>query len=72
MPVDKLRRTDERLIQHIPNLGLTSSIGVTMAQIIDKCLRRVGPNIMTADLDLNKLRLINLNESTAADDAVTR
>jgi hypothetical protein len=27
---------------------------------------------MTADLNLNKHRLINLNEPTAADDAVTR
>jgi hypothetical protein len=43
-----------------------------MAQISNTFLRRDGSNTMTADQNLNKYRLINLNEPTAADDAVTQ
>jgi antitoxin component of RelBE/YafQ-DinJ toxin-antitoxin module len=60
MPVDKFGRTDEKVVQHAPTV--TSSIGLTMAQINNTFLRRDGNNIMTADLNLNKHRLINLNE----------
>jgi hypothetical protein len=70
MPVDKFGRTDEKVVQHTPTV--TSSIGLTMAQINNTFLRRDGGNVMTADLNLNKHRLINLSEPTAADDAVTR
>jgi hypothetical protein len=43
-----------------------------MAHINNTFLRRDGNNSMNADLNLNKHRLINLSEPTAADDAVTR
>jgi hypothetical protein len=68
MPVDKFGRTDEKVVQHTPTV--TSSIGLTMGQINSTFLRRDGGNAMTADLNLNKHRLINLSELTAADDAV--
>jgi hypothetical protein len=70
MPGDKLGRTDEKVTQHTPSV--TSSIGLTMGQINNTFLRRDRGNTMTADLNLNKHRLINLSEPTAADDAVTR
>jgi hypothetical protein len=70
MPVDKFGRTDEKVVQHTPTV--TSSIGLTMGQINNTFLRRDGGNAMTADLNLNKHRVINLSEPTAADDAVTR
>jgi hypothetical protein len=70
MPVDKFGRTDDEVVQHTPIV--TSSIGLTMGQINNTFLRRDGGNAMTADLNLNKHRLINLSEPTAADDAVTR
>jgi hypothetical protein len=70
MPVDKFGRTDEKVVQHTPIV--TSSIGLTMAQINNTFLRRDGGNVMTADLNLKKHRLINLSEPTAADNAVTR
>jgi hypothetical protein len=43
-----------------------------MAQINNTFLRQDGNNTMTAGLNLNKHRLINLNEPTAAYDAVIR
>jgi hypothetical protein len=70
MPVDKFGRTDEKVVQHTPSV--TSSIGLTMGQINNTFLRRDGGNAMTAeDFNLNKHRLNNLSEQTAADDAVT-
>jgi hypothetical protein len=70
MPVDKFGRTDEKVVQNVPSV--TISAGLTMSQINNTFLRRVGSNTMTADLNLNKHRVINLNKPTAADDAVTR
>jgi hypothetical protein len=70
LPVDKFGRTDEKVVQYIPTV--TSSIGLTMGKINNTFLRRDGGNVITADLNLNKHRLINFSEPTAADDAVTR
>jgi hypothetical protein len=70
MPVDKFGRTDNKVVQHIPIV--TSSIGLTMAQLNNTFFTRDGSNTMTTDLNLNKHRVINSNESTSADNAVTR
>jgi hypothetical protein len=70
MPVDKFGRTDEKVVQHTP--AVTSSIGLTMGQINNAFVRRDGANSLTADLNPNRHRVINLSAPTAADDAVTR
>jgi hypothetical protein len=43
-----------------------------MGQINNAFVRRDGSNVMSADLNLNRHRVINLSVPTAADDAVTR
>jgi hypothetical protein len=43
-----------------------------MGQINNAFVRRDGSNLMSADLNLNRHRVINLSAPTAADDAVTR
>jgi hypothetical protein len=70
MPIDKFGRTDEKVTQHTPTV--TSSIGLTMGQINNAFVRRDGSNVMSADLNMNRHRVINLSAPTAADDAVTR
>jgi stress response protein SCP2 len=70
MPVDKFGRTDEKVTQHTPTV--TSSRGITLGQISNAFVRRDGSNVMSADLKMNRHRIINLSAPTAADDAMTR
>jgi hypothetical protein len=70
MSVEKLGRTDDKVIQHIPSVS--TSIGVTLSQTNNTFLRRDVSNTMTRDYSMNKHKLINLNEPAAADDALTR
>jgi hypothetical protein len=69
MPVEKFGRTDEKVTQHTPTV--TSSIGLMMGQINNVFIRRDGNNVMSADLNMNRHRVINLSAPTVADDAVT-
>jgi hypothetical protein len=57
-------------VQHTPTV--TSSIGITLGQINNAFVRRDGSNVLSAHLNLNKHRVINLSAPTATDDAVTR
>jgi hypothetical protein len=68
---NKFGRSDDGSIQNTPK-SVSTSIGVTLAQINNTFLRRDGSNTVVGDINIDKHKLTHLGEPSAYDDAVTK